>query len=153
MKCTDSTLIRPLSVVCFVVVGFSLSATAQSAQGHHDIQLDVIYASAHEQHIDPKLQEVATQLQKLPYTSYRLKDRISLKLKVKAKSRLQLPSKHWLRIEAVEITQDRQRLRLKIEFNYKKFKTTVAIAKGARVILRGPPYEQGTLILAVRRKP
>ena len=136
----------------FVFAAASLLAGPVQSAPVHAVELKVIHATtAVKAQMDPKLKSLASQLKKLPFNSYRLKDRTMLRLKDASKGSVQLPGGEWVEIKALGLGEDKKRLRLRIEIGKNTFKATVAIAAGARVVLKGPRFQGGTLVLVLTR--
>lgn len=130
------------------------AAPAAGAQSSHHISVKVILAQPKGQ-VDPKLKELAKQLRALKFDSYQLKDEAKFSLELGSSGRMQLPGGEWMTIQALELVDDPKDgtglLRTIIEVEKLEFKATVQIGAGATVVVRGPGFGKGTLILAVTR--
>ena len=111
------------------------------------LTVKVIHASTQGSQIDPKLEKLAKELAALKFSSFRLHEEAKLSLGVNDTTRMRLPGGQWMGLRHVKAAD--AKLRLEIEIKKMQFKTTVAIAPGATVALRGPAYDGGTLILAI----
>ncbi len=125
-----------------------LSLATPAAANTASLQLKVIHAHNRGKVVDPRLSALAKEFARLSFTSYELKDEAAFNLDIGASFRMQLPSKAWMVIHARELTAD-GKLRLDIDVQQLKFKTTVVIAEGATLAVGGPQHDGGTLILAL----
>jgi hypothetical protein len=126
---------------------FFWSVSAFAAQVRLDIK--VIYATNSSVGIDAKLKKLAREFSSLKFTSYELKDESTLVLDVGTAGRMQLPTKDWLMLRPREIVDDK--LRLDLEIEKMKLKTTSTIARDGTLAIGGPAYKDGTLIIAITR--
>ncbi len=111
----------------------------------------VIYAHNKATGIDPKLKKLAKDLSSLKFTAYELKDEAQLSLELGSTGRVQLPTKEWLFVKPRDIDQW-GKLRVDLEVEKIKLKTTSIIAKDGTLAIGGPAYQDGTLILAISRE-
>jgi hypothetical protein len=111
----------------------------------------IIYAHNKATGIDPKLKKLAKDLSSLKFTAYELKDEAQLSLELGATGRVQLPTKEWLYVKPRDIDQY-GKLRVDLEVEKIKLKTTSTIAKDGTLAIGGPAYHDGTLILAISRE-
>ena len=116
------------------------------------IRLDVrvIHAQAAGSFVDPKIKDLMQEFANLKYSSFPLRDEATFRLELLSSGRIQLPNGKWMHILPKEILAD-GKLRLDLTVEELKFKTQVAIAENATLAVGGPPYQDGALILAVRR--
>jgi hypothetical protein len=127
-------------------MAFMLMAAAEPV--HLDVK--VIYAHNKTTGIDPKLKKLAKDLSSLKFTAYELKDEAALQLELGSTGRVQLPTKEWLSVRPRELADD-GKLRVDLEIEKIKLKTTSTIAKDGTLAIGGPAYQDGTLILAISR--
>lgn len=140
------TLRRTTHMLGVIVLSLGLASVAHASTAM--LQLKVIHAHNRGHTIDPRLKSLAKEFTRLSFTSYELKDEASFKLDVGAAFRMQLPSKAWMVIRARDRAAD-GKMRLDIEVEQLKFKTTAIIAEGATLAVGGPEHDGGTLILAL----
>ena len=133
------------------LLALALVPRAAGAAAKHELSVQVIYASADASAVDPKLEKLAKQLAALKFKSYRLKDQARFALEIGSSGRMQLPGGEWMELRALDVVADEQMLRVVLAVKKLDFEATVSIAPGATVVVRGPPFEAGTLILAVTR--
>lgn len=114
----------------------------------HQWGVKIIYASNDRGADDPRLRTLSKQLSSLKFTNYQLRDEATFSLEPGATGQMELPNHGWLRLKPQGDAPD-GRLRLDIAMEPLQFKTTVAVATGATVAVGGPPFAEGTLILAV----
>jgi len=125
--------------------------SAQAAPSHA-LDIKVIHATAGGEHVDPRIKKLAAELKTLKkFTAFALKDEATMELPLGSSGRMQLPGKQWMSVQAKAMTAQ-GKLRLEILVEKGKFKTIVAVAAGATVMVRGPSFEDGTLVLAVIRR-
>ncbi|HSI02909.1 MAG: hypothetical protein ACAI38_00220 [Myxococcota bacterium] len=128
----------------------SLAAPAFAAEPV-TLGVKVIYAHNKATGIDPKLKKLAKDLSSLKFTAYELKDEAQLSLELGATGRVQLPTKEWLFVKPRDIDQY-GKLRVDLEIEKIKLKTTSIIAKDGTLAIGGPAFQDGTLILAISRE-
>lgn len=141
-----------LALIGAAVVG------APALAAPHPLQVKVVYAHSESAEIDPRLKELAKQLKDpklgLRFSAFALKDQAEFKLEPGASGRMQVPGGEWMHVELKELVKDghpEPLLRLVISVKKLDFKTTVQIAQGATLVVRGPDYNKGTLILVITR--
>lgn len=113
------------------------------------LNIKVIHAHNKGKKIDPKLKKLAKQFASLRFTAFELKDEASLNLEIGSSGSVQLPGEEWMKITTRSLEDNKLRLEFVVE--KLKFKTTAVIAAGATLAVGGPPFEDGSLILAVTR--
>ncbi len=136
---------------CFTVAMLALVTWARSASAAPvELELRVIHAHNNNKTVDSKLDDLKKHLAKLSFTGYALKDEAIFSLELATAGRMQLPNKEWMVIRPETMDAD-GKLRLELSVEKLKFKTTVTIAPGGTLVVGGPSFENGALILAVRR--
>ena len=139
------------SSLAMLTVGLGVALAARGAEAAPvSVELKIIHAHNKSKTIDPKIQALAHQLQKLAFTGYTLKDEAVLSLELSAAGRMQLPNGEWLVVTPLALETD-GKLKLELAVEKLKFKTTVAIAPGATLVVGGPAFDGGALIVAVSR--
>ncbi len=149
MQCRSKTVAGLLAFGLWLGFGF-VTSTAHGAT-QHQLSVRVIHGASGPVHIDPALTSLAKDLKLLKFTAYRLKDEATFKLAAGSSGRMQLPGSEWMQVQVVGPTDDGKHLRLLLAVEKLEFKAQVAVATGATLILRGPDFQGGTLILAVSR--
>lgn len=137
-----------LSAFAFMLV---IAGTGVAHAEPVQLGVKIIYAHNKATGIDPKLKKLAKDLSSLKFTAYELKDEAALALELGATGRVQLPTKEWLLVRPREIDQH-DKLRVDLEIEKIKLKTTSTIAKDGTLAIGGPAYQDGTLILAITRE-
>jgi len=132
-----------------LVVAF-WSASVLAAPVRLDVK--VIYATNKTVGVDPKLKKLAREFSSLKFTGYELKDESTLVLELGSSGRVQLPTKDWLTVRPRELVDD-GKLRIDLEIEKIKLKTTSTIARDGTLAIGGPAFEDGTLILVITRDP
>jgi hypothetical protein len=140
------------SVLTALAFMLALAGGAVVSRAADPVHLDVkiIYAHNKATGIDPKLKKLAKDLSSLKFTAYELKDEASLALELGATGRVQLPTKEWLLVRPRDIDAN-DKLRVDLEIEKIKLKTTSTIAKDGTLAIGGPAYQDGTLIIAISR--
>ena len=140
---------RWLPLLAATAIIASPVANAEAAPNRLSVQ--VILARKTDGPVDPKLQKLAQQLKKLKFKSFQLKDHAQFNLEIGASGRMQLPGGQWMNVSAKGLAKKGKMLRTDISVENAEFRTTVLISKGATVVVKGPPFKGGTLILAIKR--
>ncbi len=143
-----SLRISPFLVALAAALGLSVALRAEPKT--HELEILVVHGRTTGNQVDKRLKKLAKELEPLKFKSLKLADKATFKLALGSSGRMQLPGKEWMTVRALGLTPD-GKLRVEIEVKKLEFKATVAIAAGARVAVRGPAFEDGTLILAVKR--
>ena len=142
---------KRLGVVCLVALGVGAVARPLLAEAApFALVIKVVHGRMVGASVDPKLKKLARSLSALKFKSLTLKDEVRLELDIGSAGRMQLPDRHWMQVKARGAT-DEGKLRLEIHVEELEFVATVVIAQGATVVVRGPPFEDGTLVLVVSR--
>ncbi len=115
------------------------------------LDIQVIHASHKGKHVDAKLTKLVQGFSNLDFTAYALKDEMKIDVQLGASTRVQLPNKMWMQVQASASKQPGM-IQLGISSDKPKFKTKVNIRSGATIAVGGPPYEQGSLIFAITRR-
>jgi hypothetical protein len=142
--------IERLSLVVATLLAL-VAAPARAAEPVH-LGIKVIHAHNRDATVDPKLKDLVKEFSSLKFKAYALKDEAMFNLELGSAGRMQLPTKDWMTVRPRELSAD-GKLRIEMEVEKIKFKTTVAIGPGATLAVGGPPFEDGALILAVTRDP
>ena len=138
-----------LSWAILLFLGASDVAFANSEK-RITLDIQVIHASHAGSQIDPKLAKLVQGFSNLDFTSYALKDEMKIDVQLGASTRVQLPNKMWMQVQASPSKQPGM-IQLGISSEKPKFKTKVNIRPGATIAVGGPPFEKGSLIFAITR--
>ena len=139
--------------LCWAVLLFLGASDIAFANSDNRITLDiqVIHASHQGKQVDAKLKKLVEGFGNLDFTSYILKDEMKIDVQMGASTRVQLPNKMWMQVQASASKQPGM-VQLGISSDKPKFKTKVNIRSGATIAVGGPPYERGSLIFAITRR-
>ena len=141
-------LLRTLERCLFAVLLLHACTAPPAPHLPHQWGVKVIYASNQQGPTDPRLRTLSKQFSTLKYSRYQLRDEATFSLEPGATGQMELPNHGWLRLEPRGDAAD-GRLRLDLAMEPLQLKTTVAVGAGATVAVGGPPFAEGTLILAV----
>ena len=115
------------------------------------LDIQVIHASHQGKQVDAKLKKLVQGFSNLDFTAYALKDEMKIDVQLGASTRVQLPNKMWMQVQANASKQPGM-IQLGISSERPKFKTKVNIRPGATIAVGGPPFEKGSLIFAITRR-
>jgi hypothetical protein len=76
---------------------------------------------------------------------------MKIEVQLGASTRVQLPNKMWMQVQAKSSPQAGM-IQLGISSDKPKFKTKVNIRPGATIAVGGPPFDKGSLIFAITRR-
>lgn len=145
---------RPGAVprIVFVIVILALAAgTAASPDQPVSIDLGVAVASNEGTRIDPQLADLRAKLKAMfDYTSYRMADRLKKTLAVGETGEFALPGGRTMKVTPAPSSGGKVRLAVQImEGPRNLLTTTLGLARGGMVLVGGPAYENGVLILII----
>ncbi len=115
------------------------------------LDIQVIHASHIGKQVDAPIQKLVQTFTNLDFTSYALKDEMKIEVQLGTSTRVQLPNKMWIQIQAQPSPQAGM-VQLGISSDKPKFKTRVNIRSGATIAVGGPPFDKGSLIFAITRR-
>ncbi len=127
------------------------SAVAQNT-AKVSLKIRVVHAHSASRVVDASLKDLVRDLKPLRFTSYRLKDEALFKLAVGSTARLQLPVGNWMTV-TLSSRDKRGRLGITIAVKELNFRAMVKVGNKARVVVPGPAFEGGRLILVLERPP
>jgi hypothetical protein len=134
-----------------MALSFALAWTAAGASAlAGSLEVKVIHATRSGVGVDAELGELARDLKKLNFTSFKVLERSMLQVTKGATSRFKLPNGLWMEISPQELSAEGV-WRLQISSKKIKFKSVVAINPGGTVAVGGPGYKGGALIFALTR--
>ena len=101
--------------------------------------------------IDPELSSIRHQLQSMfNYSSYRMVDRLKRTLSVDETGEFVLPGGRSMRVTPAPAKGNKVRLAVQImEGERNLLTTTLGLSRGGMVIVGGPSYRKGVLILII----
>lgn len=101
--------------------------------------------------MDPALTPIRNQLHSMfNYTSYRSVERLKRTLSVGETGDFSLPGNRSMRVTPVPATGNKVRLAVQImEGERNLLTTTLGLTRGGIVLVGGPPYQKGVLILII----
>lgn len=153
-----------LSVATISMLGLILPATDALAQQRKpepaaqqaaaidkvDIQLMVVHAQQGEPYVDPKLRSIERHLQMLRYDSFKVlqSDRSTVAPTKAANFTVQGGRK--VTVTLLDVNDKAARVRVEVfKQGSKLVDTTVSINRGSTMMVAGPRYEEGILILPI----
>ncbi|MGE5247568.1 MAG: hypothetical protein ACM3L8_04400 [Verrucomicrobiota bacterium] len=141
--------IRPVAAL----IAFLALFAAAGAAAAETVTVDVgaVYASNEGSSVDPALREIRGKLRAMfNYTSYRMLDRKRQTLAVGASGDFALPGQRSMRVSPLQSPPNKVRLLIRIEEAGKQLlTTTLGMPRGGMVLVGGPSYQSGVLILII----
>ena len=141
---------------CLPAIAFiGLLVVAQIAVASPDapvaVDVGVVVASHEGPTMDPALASIRNQLQSMfNYSSYRMVDRLKRTLSVGETGDFGLPGDRSMRVTPVPAKGNKVRLAVQImEGDRNLVSTTLGMSRGGMVIVGGPSYRKGVLILII----
>ncbi len=142
-------------VVAGLLFAGAAAALAEQPPGNGNtsarVAIRVIYAVKDTvKSIDPQLQNIEGELQELPFSKFRLLDRLESSVGMNSTVELLLPGKQAISVQfnGVEKIKDRRFLSLELAMK-PAVKIQLSIADGGRTLLVGPSHSDGKLILDI----
>ncbi len=130
-----------------------LLAVAVPSAAADTVTVDVgaVYASNEGTSIDPALGTIRGKLHSMfNYTSYRMLDRKRRSLSVGEDGEFDLPGRRTMRATPLPFRGDKVRLSIRIsEGSRNLLTTTLGLRRGGMVLVGGPSYQSGVLILII----
>ncbi len=126
-------------------------AAASAAPAAVTVEIGVVVASTTGTTIDPSLSSIRSKLQAMfNYPSYDLVDRVKRSLGTGETGEFPLPGNRTIRVTPVEAQGNKVRLGVQIvEGGKNLLTTTLGLNRGGMVLVGGPPYQSGVLILLI----
>jgi hypothetical protein len=127
------------------------AARTSSAADTVTVDVGAVYASNEGSSIDPALRHIRGKLRSMfNYTSYKMVDRKSRTLAVGEAGDFDLPGARSMRVSPLPSPGNKVRLSIRIEEAGKNLLTTnLGLPRGGMVLVGGPSYEAGVLILII----
>lgn len=137
--------IAALAFLC--VVGAAGAASPASVT----VDVGVVMASNEGTSIDPSLAGLRTKLRSMfNYTSYKLLERKRHTYPVGETAVFKLPGGRSMRVTPVSAPESKVRLDVRISENGRNIlTTTLGLSRGGMVLVGGPPYQSGVIILLI----
>ncbi|MGE5663640.1 MAG: hypothetical protein ACM31I_04845 [Deltaproteobacteria bacterium] len=138
--------------IVLVLAVLALAAgPAASSEPPVSIDLGVAVASNDGTRIDPQLADLRAKLKAMfDYTSYRMVDRLKKSLAVGETGEFALPGGRTMRATPAPSTGGKVRLAVQImEGQRNLLTTTLGLSRGGMVLVAGPAYQNGVLILII----
>jgi hypothetical protein len=145
------TFERRCRVLLLPLLAILLLAGPAFAAQSVNIEVGVALASRDGNAIDPALSKLKSKLQSMfNYTSYKMVDRQKRAIGVGETSEIPLPGNRILKATPASIDAGKIKLDLQIvEGGKNKLTTSLGLPKGGMVLVGGPAYQNGVLILVI----
>jgi len=141
-----------LPAVAFLALLLILAhAVAAAPDAPVTVDVGVVVASNEGDTMDPALTPIRNQLHSMfNYTSYRLVERLKRTLSVGETGDFGLPGNRSMRVTPVPAKGNKVRLAVQMmEAERNLLTTTLGLTRGGMVLVGGPPYQKGVLILII----
>jgi len=135
----------------FLLLLLLLAAGPAEAANAVSVDVGAVYASNEGTSIDPALGTIRDKLQSMfNYTSYRMLDRKRRSLAVGETGEFELPGRRSMRATPLPAQGNKVRLSIQISDGQRKLlTTTLGLSRGGMVLVGGPSYRSGVLILII----
>jgi hypothetical protein len=142
--------IRPV-VALLALLALLCAAEGFAAAESVTVDVGAVYASNEGSSIDPALGRIRGKIRAMfNYTSYRMLDRKSRTLAVGDTGDFELPGRRSMRVTLLPSPAGKVRLSIRLEEAGKNLlTTTLGLPRGGMVLVGGPSYEAGVLILVI----
>ena len=137
--------------IAFLLFLLLLPAVPSGAANAVSVDVGAVYASNEGTSIDPALGTIRGKLQSMfNYTSYRMLDRKRRSLAVGETGEFELPGRRSMRATPLPSQGNKVRLSIQISDGQKNLlTTTLGLNRGGMVLVGGPSYQSGVLILII----
>jgi hypothetical protein len=154
-KKRPSSVSKPRVAACSLLVLWTLSAASVSlaiAGGKVNVGVEVIYASNQPRPTERSLSYLKNQLRStFNFASYTLLAKREMTLSKGRSGRTSIPGGKYLKIELEDVRGERARLMVRITDRRRQILSTMfSVSPGQTVLLGGPAYMDGSLIIAIR---
>ena len=138
-------------IVSLVAVLLIAAGTAAPSEPPVSVDVGVAVASNDGTRIDPQLSDIRTKLKSMfDYTSYRMVDRRKRTLAVGETGEFALPGGRSMRVTPAPSSGAKVRLAVQImEGQRNLLTTTLGLSRGGMVLVGGPAYQNGVMILII----
>ena len=141
------------SLPAIAFIGLLLFAHTAVASPDAPVAVDVgvVVASNEGTTTDPALASIRNQLHSMfTYSSYRMVDRLKRTLNVGETGDFRLPGNRSMRVTPVPAKENKVRLAVQVmEGERNLLTTTLGLSRGGMVLVGGPSYQKGVLILII----
>jgi hypothetical protein len=141
---------RAVALLAFAAL---LCAAADFASAADSVTIDVgaVYASNEGSSVDPALSQIRSKIRAMfNYTSYKMLDRKRRTLGVGESGDYPIPGERNLRVKLLSSEGNKVRLVIRLdEAGRKLLTTTLGLPRNGMVLVGGPSYESGVLILVI----
>lgn len=122
-----------------------------AAQKPVTVDIGVVMASNQGTSVDPALSSLRAKLQAMfNYSSYKMLERKNRTLAVGETGEFDLPGGRSMRVTPIPAPENKARLALQImEGGRNLLTTTLGMSRGGMVLVGGPPYQSGVMILII----
>jgi len=115
------------------------------------VEVDLIYASNQNRPTESSLSYLKNQLQTFNFSSYSLLRRKRLTLLTGQSGKLNLPGGRSMSLELEGVKEERAKILVKISDHSRQLLSTMfSISPGQTVLVGGPTYQDGSLIIAIK---
>jgi len=142
------TRLPAIAFIAFALVAHTVVASPDAPVA---VDVGVVVASNTGTTLDPALSSIRDKLQSMfNYTSYRMVDRLRRTLSVGETGDFGLPGNRSMRATPVPAKGNKVRLAVQImEGDRNLLSTTIGLTRGGMVLVGGPSYQEGVLILII----
>jgi hypothetical protein len=150
-------MIRTLQCILIAAVILAL-APAAMAEGKSgpiaEINIRVIYAVKDKvKSVAPELEDIKGELKELPFSKFRLLDKLEARVAEKSTVELQFPGKRSIAVRFRGLRTSMGKKMISLQLTIKPaLKIRLRVADGGRTLLLGPSHLEGNLILDVSAK-
>jgi hypothetical protein len=146
-----SLVLRSLGIL-LLVAAFQWPAAAKDLEAR--ITIRVIYAvGSTTRSVDPALDDLRSELVALPFTKFRLLDKLQADVTINSTVELQFPGERSIAVRflGLDVSGDKDMLSLQLSVK-PRLNMQLRVADGGRTLLGGPNHLDGTLFLDVTAK-
>jgi hypothetical protein len=150
-------MIRTVQCILTAAVILTLAPVA-AAEGQNgpiaEINIRVIYAVKDKvKSVAPELEDIKGELQELPFSKFRLLDKLKARVAEKSTVELQFPGKRSIAVTFRGLRTSMGKKMISLQLTIKPaLKIRLRVADGGRTLLLGPSHLEGNLILDVSAK-
>jgi Skp family chaperone for outer membrane proteins len=142
-------------LIAAVILALAPSASAGGKNGPiAEINIRVIYAVKDKvKSVAPELEDIKGELQELPFSKFRLLDKLEARVAEKSTVELQFPGKRSIAVTFRGLRTSMGKKMISLQLSIKPaLKIRLRVADGGRTLLLGPSHLEGNLILDVSAK-
>jgi len=137
--------------IAISLLSLALALPASAADLKADITVRVIYAvKAEAKSFDPALDDIRQELVDLPFTKFRLLDKLEATVAINSTVELQFPGQRSIAVRflGLDVSGSKEMLSLQLAIK-PALNMQMRVADGGRTLLGGPSHLDGTLFLDV----